>query len=95
VTTWTARIVLERDEPAGAFRIQGEGLECAGTVTVREADSKVLVLDAPVTTQGPAGGCAERGTLTLQRQSRALALFTWVDANEPANRAGGFLRLVD
>ena len=95
VTTWSARLVLARDESVGAFQIQGEGLDCSGTLTVLEQDSKRLVLDAPVTTEDGDQGCADRGTMTIQRQGRTLALFTWVDVAKPENKAGGILRLVD
>ena len=53
------------------------------------------MLDAPVTTDDGDQGCADRGTMTIQRQGRTLALFTWVDVAKPENKAGGILRLVD
>jgi hypothetical protein len=91
VRTWTATLVLAKDETGGTFRIRGNGLRCDGTVTVVEADSKRLVLDAPVA----GDGCARSGTVTLQRVVRGSLLFTWVDAAASDNRASGLLRLVD
>jgi hypothetical protein len=94
IRSWTTSIVLERDEGEGTFRIAGEGLDCAGVATVVAESSRRLVLDAPVT-EDANGNCADRGTVTLQRQGRSVAVFGWEDAADPANRATGRLRLVD
>jgi serine/threonine protein kinase len=93
VTSWTATLVLGKGENVGAFRIAGSGdLDCRGVLAVREESSRILVLDAPVT-DDPNGACAARGTVTLSRTGRDVALFTWVDASDDTNRANGLVRL--
>jgi predicted Ser/Thr protein kinase len=92
VDAWELRLDLRKGESTGEFRIQGDELDCRGTVTVLRAESRALVLDTPVSEAD--GPCAERGTATLARRGKT-ALFTWEDAANPSNRAAGVLTLED
>jgi eukaryotic-like serine/threonine-protein kinase len=93
VETWTLRLDLREGETTGEFRIRGDDLDCRGTVTVVEAASRVLVLDAPVSEKSD-GNCADRGTASLVRRGERAA-FTWQDAANLSNRANGVLQLED
>jgi serine/threonine protein kinase len=91
--TWVLEIDLDEGKRTGSMKIEGNEFSCSGPLTFKDLSGEVLRMDSVVDDRS-SSNCADTAvfSLTADTGNPEQLQFSWVDANNESNTAGGVLR---